>query len=101
MTNAIQYADLALFGNVQMGYVTNAAATPLYQPLLAPDFVQGLRFDINRPLGDGVDNDGNGVVDEPTEILAELIYYPTTNASTGRKPMAPPPFPGSTRFLRT
>ena len=34
---------------------------------LAPELVAGLRMDVNRPFGDGVDNDGNGVVDDPLE----------------------------------
>jgi len=34
---------------------------------LSWDFSLGLPMDINRPFGDGIDSDGNLVVDEPTE----------------------------------
>ena len=32
--------------------------------MLSPDLMMGLRMDINRPLGNGRDDNGNGVVDE-------------------------------------
>ncbi len=38
--------------------------------LLPPELASGQKLDINRPLGNGVDDDGNGVVDEPYEGLA-------------------------------
>jgi hypothetical protein len=31
------------------------------------DLARGLRMNLNRPFGDGMDNDGDGVVDEPDE----------------------------------
>ena len=38
--------------------------------VLPRDAVLGKKLDINRPLGDGVDNDGDGVVDNNPETLA-------------------------------
>lgn len=35
--------------------------------LLPPEMLAGQRFDLNRPFGNGQDDDGNGVVDEPTQ----------------------------------
>lgn len=35
--------------------------------LVAPDLANGLRLDINRPIGNGRDDNDNGVVDEPGE----------------------------------
>ncbi|MBN1395420.1 MAG: hypothetical protein JW959_10385 [Pirellulales bacterium] len=35
--------------------------------LLPPDLLAGLRMDVNRPFGDGLDNNTNGIVDEPGE----------------------------------
>ncbi|QDU58268.1 hypothetical protein Pan181_45010 [Aeoliella mucimassa] len=35
--------------------------------LLPPEVLAGYKMDINRPFGDGQDNNGNGVVDEPLE----------------------------------
>ncbi len=34
--------------------------------MLPPELVAGVRFDLNRPFGNGYDDNGNGVVDEPT-----------------------------------
>lgn len=81
MTTAMQYADLALFGSVQLGYTPVPVANPVCQPLLPLDFLEGLRVDINRPLGDGIDNNSNGIVDEPAEFVSDLVNYPTTSAS--------------------
>jgi hypothetical protein len=39
----------------------------LAQDLLAPEVIEGRRMDLNRPLGDGTDNNANGVVDDPLE----------------------------------
>lgn len=53
--------------------------------LLPQDLADGLRLDINRPLGNGRDDDGNRVVDEPGE--REDPYWASTdprlNAFTG------------------
>ncbi len=40
--------------------------------LVSWDLAMGLRMDVNRPFGDGLDNDSDGVVDEPGEYLAEV-----------------------------
>ncbi len=39
--------------------------------LLAPELADGVRLDVNRPLGNGRDDDSNGVVDEPGEELID------------------------------
>lgn len=45
-----------------------------YGGLLAPELLAGLRMDLNRPLGDGrdngngIDDDNNGLVDDPAEM---------------------------------
>lgn len=67
---------------------TTAAAVPwdVLQPLLdltdqfdsarksliSWDLAMGLRMDVNRPFGDGLDNNANGLVDEPGEYEAEV-----------------------------
>jgi len=44
-----------------------------YWPYLLPwEMLSGLKMDLNRPLGDGYDSNGNGVVDEPEEFGADL-----------------------------
>ncbi|QDT70803.1 hypothetical protein MalM25_37590 [Planctomycetes bacterium MalM25] len=42
--------------------------------LLAPELLTGVRMDLNRPLGDGRDNNGNGVVDEPAEAGEPYLF---------------------------
>jgi hypothetical protein len=42
---------------------TNAQITQL----IAPELRLGRKLDVNRPLGNGVDDNGNGVIDEPSE----------------------------------
>ena len=37
------------------------------ESMLAPEVLRGLPLDINRPFGEGVDNDKNGIVDEMGE----------------------------------
>ncbi|MCC7087008.1 MAG: hypothetical protein IT427_18570 [Pirellulales bacterium] len=51
--------------------------------LLSPELIAGLRMNINRPLGDGRDSDGNGVVDEAT--LSELQNIGQTGAANVSK----------------
>ncbi len=62
-------ADAALIDNVvQFGRMAIPAATERGFSLLAPEVALGLKLNINRPLGDGVDNNGNGTIDEEGEI---------------------------------
>ncbi len=39
----------------------------LASDLLAPEVIAGKKMDLNRPFGDGKDNNGDGVVDDPLE----------------------------------
>src|SRR5262249_6572163 len=51
--------------------ITDAAVAQevrtVVRQLLSPDLAAGLRLDLTRPLGNGRDDNGNGVVDEPGE----------------------------------
>jgi hypothetical protein len=40
--------------------------------LVGPELLSGLKLNLNRPFGNGMDNNGNGVIDEPGE--AEAFY---------------------------
>lgn len=53
--------------------------------LFPVDFASGLRMDLNRPFGDGFDDDGDGQVDEPQEILLgnEQELFPGSSATAG------------------
>lgn len=39
--------------------------------MFAPELSRGLKMDVNRPLGNGYDDDGDGIVDEPDEAALE------------------------------
>ncbi len=39
---------------------------------IAPELFKGLKFNVNRPFGNGYDDDGDGVVDNPAEALSEV-----------------------------
>lgn len=41
--------------------------------LLSPELLQGRRMDLNRPFGNGRDDNGDSVVDEPAEALQEVL----------------------------
>ena len=47
--------------------------TAAIRRLLSPEVLAGQKMDLNRPLGDGRDNNGNNVVDEPEEALADVF----------------------------
>lgn len=101
------FADLALFGNlkntqqnVTVFPTLNPAPVPgvnpniAVWPILAPETVLGMRLDVNRLLGNGIDDNGNGVVDEPIEAMwqggtqytypyGESLAYPYSRINTG------------------
>lgn len=56
--------------------------------LFPMDFSKGLRMDLNRPFGDGFDNDGDGQVDEPQELNlgVENEIYPGAAADPIPRP---------------
>lgn len=58
-------------GGFPMGNV--AAVNNEIRKMLPPELIAGLRMDINRPFGNGYDDDGDGIVDEPGE--AEPSYW--------------------------
>ena len=50
--------------------------------ILSPDLIGGERMNINRPLGNGNDDNGNGAVDEPGEFeQGWAVLYNNPNAS--------------------
>ena len=65
----------------QQNTINGALAT-----LLPKDVMAGLRMDINRPFGNGRDDSGNGVVDEPAEATTDVIWFPTAGPSQPTTP---------------
>ncbi len=43
------------------------ALNNICEQILAPEILRGEKMDLNRPFGNGLDDNGNGVVDEPIE----------------------------------
>lgn len=54
-----------LSAKLQASGLAATDANKAVRDLLSADLISGLRMNINRPLGEGRDSDGNGVVDEP------------------------------------
>jgi len=52
---------------------SNAHQQLLTGRLLPPEILQGLKMDLNRPWGDGLDNNSNGVIDEMEEAVGETF----------------------------
>lgn len=50
--------------------------------LVAPELAAGERLNLNRPLGNGADDNNNGVVDEPGELTAGGMPTPVWKDST-------------------
>jgi hypothetical protein len=68
----LHVTDLLALRLAQNG-LSGASLNSELAKMLAPELVSGTRFDINRPFGNGEDNNGNRVVDEhgpqPTQQL--------------------------------
>jgi hypothetical protein len=49
------------------------------------EFRQALRLDINRPLANGLDDDNDGLIDEPQELIAQVQQepFPPTGSTPG------------------
>lgn len=65
--------------------LTGATLVQRARTLFAPEWLNGLRMDLNRPFGNGRDNGGLpgvDVVDEPEEVAGERLTYVDTGGST-------------------
>lgn len=80
MDDAERQINEIIYGNdsLDASLVRNAPAS--FGGLLAPEVIAGLKMDLNRPFGDGRDNNGNGVVDE--ELEAGEPWVDTDNNGT-------------------
>lgn len=64
--------------------------------LLAPELRRGSKFNLNRPFENGVDDDGDGVIDDPEEIgniapspAPPRVFYNGTRWATDRHDVTP------------
>ncbi len=64
--NAADYAKFMNMVNARAKLVL-AQSPQVLSDLIAPEVIGGNRMDLNRPFGDGRDNNGDGVVDDPLE----------------------------------
>ncbi len=60
---------------------TGATLALLQGKLLAPEMLTGLKMNINRPWGNGLDDNANGVVDESDEAASETIIIQTASGN--------------------
>ncbi len=66
------------------------------QLMLPPELLNGQRFDINRPFGNGRDDDQDGVVDEPDEYSLGEPAWITPSGTRAPMNSGTSPFPGNT-----
>ncbi|MEM8669568.1 MAG: hypothetical protein AAGG48_18725 [Planctomycetota bacterium] len=58
------------------GTLTEAARNALLMELLPQEMMAGHKLNLNRPFGNGIDDDGDGVVDDPQELRnAVEVFY--------------------------
>ncbi|NND95973.1 MAG: hypothetical protein HKN47_01435, partial [Pirellulaceae bacterium] len=58
-----------LASRLSLGLSSNIVlANTRYQQIIAPELRLGRKVDVNRAIGNGIDDNGNGVVDEPAEF---------------------------------
>lgn len=89
--------DLLKIRLAQNGFAGNLALA--VQQLLPPEVVAGQRLDINRPFGNGYDDNGNGVVDEPAEAGSGTEPAWLANANAAKHPSVPNAFVGAPPFF--
>ncbi len=70
LSNARNAAELLAARLASSGVDVNVELTKV----LSPDLALGLRLDINRPFGNGRDDNHNGIVDEPGEPDLEYVW---------------------------
>ena len=79
LVDMLRYKLIASLGpGVTAATLTAAQQTQINQQIakmLPPEVVAGQRFDLNRPFGNGIDDDTNGVIDEPNESGGELSTW--------------------------
>ncbi|GAA5504922.1 hypothetical protein [Novipirellula caenicola] len=56
--------------------------------LIAPELRLGRKISVNRPLGNGVDDNGNNIIDEPGEVAAETEAFGVASGGSGTIPTA-------------
>lgn len=108
--NAIQAATLATISMRSYAYKSASPSSTDLQNnrarMISPDVALGLRMDVNAPFGNGVDDDGDDIVDEPGEKSGATIEPLNTydldgnlvsalNFDGNRDGNAPPPPPTS------
>ncbi|MCI0331954.1 MAG: hypothetical protein L0228_01860 [Planctomycetes bacterium] len=88
--NGEPYADTNSNGQIDTNEFTDLNGNSVYDPpmaqLLAPELIAGKRMDLNRPFGDGRDNNNNGVVDDPLEAGEPFLDMDGNGRRGGSEP---------------
>lgn len=77
--------DLVRYRLIKAGVSNVATINSVSAQLISPELIAGLRLDLNRPLGNGRDDNTNGVIDEVEEALI-VAGEPLWPASEGTAP---------------
>ncbi|MEX0865918.1 MAG: hypothetical protein WD030_01080, partial [Pirellulales bacterium] len=72
-------ADI-LAQRLRSGGMDEASITTQVNNMFSREVLGGLRFNVNSPLGNGRDDNGNGVVDEPLEAGVDVVYWKSGDA---------------------
>ncbi len=80
----------------QSGRPNEAEVWEMMRTLLPLEMLGGLKMDLNRPFGNGMDDNGNGVVDEPGRV----ILRPNPGPSLGNTFLLDSIFPGEIHEAR-
>ncbi|HBJ35112.1 MAG TPA: hypothetical protein DDZ51_10235 [Planctomycetaceae bacterium] len=75
-----QLVELIIDGH---GALTDVQINNLVTALIAPELRLGRKIDVNRRFGNGVDDNNNGVIDEPGELASENNRAFQPNAASG------------------
>lgn len=59
----------------------NVLISALGSDAISPEMLRGLKFNVNRLFGNGQDDDGDGVVDNPGEAVSEEAYGASVRSS--------------------
>ena len=84
--------DLVKIRLAKNGITSATQVNQAIQRLLPPEIIAGQRMDLNRPFGNGRDDNNNGVVDEPGEVEATAW---NANSTVTQWPRPPTAFSGS------
>ncbi len=96
ITHISELLKRRLLDDNQANRLSDVQVQEIIRTLLPLEMLGGLKMDLNRPFGNGMDDNGNGVVDEPGHV----ILRPNPGPSLGDTFLLDPNFPGEIHEAR-